>query len=133
MSSGVAVDDECLKVYEEDDRKIKVLKKAEANATYDEFLKDLKEAESQGDCRYAIYDFDYKVERHGAPEASTNKLLFYIWCPGSAKIKRKMIYTSSKDAIKKKLVGIGGEIQGTDDAEVSYDEVLEKVKSGERH
>ncbi len=44
-------------------------------------------------------------------------------------MKQKMLYASSKDAIRKKLVGIGAEIQGTDLSEVSYEAVLEKVKS----
>jgi cofilin len=39
-----------------------------------------------------------------------------------------MIYTSTKDAIRKKLVGIGTEIQATDKAEISQEAVLEKVR-----
>ena len=49
--------------------------------------------------------------------------------PDTSKVKQKMLYASSKDAIRKKLVGIGAEIQGTDLSEVSYDAVLEKVRS----
>lgn len=37
-----------------------------------------------------------------------------------------MIYTSTKDSIRKKLVGVGTEVQATDRAEISYDAVLEK-------
>lgn len=40
--------------------------------------------------------------------------------PDDAKIKQKMIYASSKDAIRKALVGISSEIQGTDVSEVDY-------------
>ncbi len=47
--------------------------------------------------------------------------------PESAKLKRKMLIASSKDAFRKKLVGISTEIQATDIAEVDKQAVLEKV------
>lgn len=33
-----------------------------------------------------------------------------------------MLYASSKDALRRSLVGIASEIQGTDSSEVAYDE-----------
>ncbi len=47
--------------------------------------------------------------------------------PDDSKIKEKMLYASSKDAIRKRLVGVAIEIQGTDLSEVSYEAVLEKA------
>ena len=44
-------------------------------------------------------------------------------CPDVAKVKPKMIYASSKDELKKRLVGIACEIQGSDQGDVEYDEV----------
>ena len=41
-----------------------------------------------------------------------------------------MLYASSKDAIRKKLVGIGHEVQGTDFSEIDYESVLERVAKG---
>lgn len=41
--------------------------------------------------------------------------------PDNAKIKQKMLFASSKDALRKALVGIAVEIQGTDASEVSYE------------
>jgi cofilin len=38
-----------------------------------------------------------------------------------------MLYTSSKADMKKKLVGIGTEIQATDMSEIDYQTVLEKA------
>jgi cofilin len=38
-----------------------------------------------------------------------------------------MLYASSKEAIRKRLVGVGVEIQGTDETEISYETILEKV------
>jgi cofilin len=41
-----------------------------------------------------------------------------------------MVYSSSKDALRRALNGIHAEIQGTDFSEVSYETVLEKVSKG---
>lgn len=51
----------------------------------------------------------------------------FLRAPDTAKIKPKMLYASSKDALRKKLVGIATEIQATDLSEVAYEVVLEKV------
>ena len=86
-----------------------------------------------------MYDFEYEKG-----EGKRNKLCFYAWCvplpwcgristsltsrsfvrrsPDEAKIKDKMLYASSKDALRRSLVGIASEIQGTDSSEVAYDE-----------
>ncbi|KAI9141443.1 putative COF1-cofilin [Paraphysoderma sedebokerense] len=134
MSSGVTVADNCLDVFQElklkkkfkyilyklnaDNTEVVVEKTAE-QASYDEFIKSLP----IDGCRYAIYDLEY--EKPG--EGLRNKICFYAWSPDSAKIKSKMVYAASKDALRKKLVGIAAEIQCTDLAEVSYDAVLDKV------
>lgn len=41
-----------------------------------------------------------------------------------------MLYASSKDALRRTLVGIHVEIQGTDFSEVSHETVLEKASKG---
>lgn len=41
----------------------------------------------------------------------------------------KMLYAASKDAVKKKLVGINHEIQATDHSELNKKDILEKIKS----
>ncbi len=40
-----------------------------------------------------------------------------------------MLYASSKDALRKKLVGISTEIQATDASEISFEAIHEKVTS----
>ncbi|KAG0064293.1 cofilin, partial [Podila epicladia] len=102
----------------EDKTSIEVEKTSEATATYDEFVKELP----QNDCRYALYDFDYTL-----PEGPRNKIVFYTWSPDNAPIRAKMVYASSKDALRKQLQGIGAEIQGTDFDEVTHEVVYEKV------
>lgn len=41
--------------------------------------------------------------------------------PDDAKIKQKMVFASSRDALRRSLVGIATEIQGTDYSEVEHD------------
>jgi len=134
MSSGVAVSDAVLNVYQElklghahrfalfklsaDMGEVVVDQTAPPSSTYQDFVSKLP----SNDCRYAVFDFEY--EQDGG---SRNKIVFVVWSPDSAKIKAKMLYASTKDAIRKKLVGIGTEVQATDAAEIDRDAVLEKV------
>jgi hypothetical protein len=48
-------------------------------------------------------------------------LLSFGRSPDDSKIKQKMLYASSKDALRKSLVGISAEIQGTDMSEVAHE------------
>jgi len=133
-TSGVDLKEECLEVFQElklkkkykyilyklgDNNTSIVLGKKVEEATYDDFISDLT---SGGPC-YAVYDFDYEKPGDGR----RSKIAFYSWTPDDSKIKDKMLYASSKDAIRKRLVGVGIEIQGTDLSEVSYEAVLEKA------
>ena len=86
MSSGVAIQDAVLKIYEDfklkkchrfvifkltdDFTSIGVDVSAGPEGTYDEFLKHLP---ADG-CRYAVYDFEFET-----PDGPRNKLLFYTW------------------------------------------------------
>merc|ERR550537_183442 len=95
---------------------------ADPSKTYDDFVAALPANE----CRYAIFDLEYsKSDADGIRQ----KILFVVWAPDTAKIKDKMLTASSKDALKKQLVGISTEIQATDPSEVDYNYVLEKVQS----
>uniref|UniRef100_A0A3B3RZA5 Cofilin 1 n=1 Tax=Paramormyrops kingsleyae TaxID=1676925 RepID=A0A3B3RZA5_9TELE len=64
------------------------------------------------DCRYALYDATYETK-----ETKKEDLVFIFWAPENAPLKSKMIYASSKDAIKKKFTGIKHEwqVNGLDD------------------
>ncbi|KAG0207440.1 cofilin [Mortierella sp. GBA30] len=132
-SSGVSVDKACLDAFQdlklgkklkyiiyklaEDNKSIVVAKQA-TTGTYDEFLTELP----ANDCRWAVYDFDYKIA-----DGDRNKIVFYSWSPEDSKIKAKMLYASSKDALRRSLNGVAIEIQGTDLAEVAHETVLEKA------
>ena len=55
----------------------------------------------------------------------------YTRSPEGAKIKQKMVYTSSKDYLKRALVGVGKEMQATDHSELAWTNVMEKLLATE--
>lgn len=107
--------------YSQETQTIVLEKAAEPDATYSDFLADLPE----DDCRYVIYKYDYETPGEG----KRSKVVFFLWSPEVAKIKSKMIYAGTKDTLKKALVGIQIEVQGTDKSEVDEEILLEKCKT----
>ncbi|EDO15764.1 hypothetical protein Kpol_1049p22 [Vanderwaltozyma polyspora DSM 70294] len=106
-----------------DDKTQIVVKETSAEPSYDVFLEKLPENE----CLYAVYDFEYEV---GAGEGKRSKIVFLTWSPDTAPVRSKMVYASSKDALRRALNGIASDVQGTDFSEVAYETVLDKVSSG---
>lgn len=47
----------------------------------------------------------------GSLQTKKQKLFLMSWCPDTAKIKKKMLYSSSFDALKQALEGVGKYIQ----------------------
>lgn len=90
---------------------------------YDDFLEKLPENE----CRYAVYDFEYEL---ASGEGKRSKIVFFAWTPDNSPIRSKMLYASSRDALRRALSGVSSDIQGTDFSEVSYESVLERVTRG---
>lgn len=48
-------------------------------------------------------------------------------CPDVSKIREKMIYASSKDELKKRLVGYAVEVQAADSGDLDMEVVVEKI------
>lgn len=143
MSSGVLAADDCITTFNDlklsrkyryivyrisDDAKTIAIEKTvtpiehkSAREAYKAFREDLPSE----DCRYAVFDYEYEK----APgEGMRSKIVFVAWSPEVAKVKSKMLYASSKDALRKKLEGIATEVQATEPGEITYEAVLEKVK-----
>ncbi|KAF9166645.1 cofilin [Actinomortierella ambigua] len=134
--SGVTAQAECVQAFNDlklgkkykyiiyklsaDMKSIEVEKSSDRSATYDDFIGDLP----KDDCRYAVFDFDYKAGDGG----DRAKIVFYTWSPDDAKIKQKMVYASSKDTLRKSLNGVGVDVQGTDYDEVTQEAVQEKIR-----
>ncbi|GBP26320.1 hypothetical protein EVAR_95491_1 [Eumeta japonica] len=108
VASGVTVSDACKTTYEEikkdkkhryvvfyirDEKQIDVETVGERNAEYDQFLEDLQKG---GTGEYGLYDFEYTHQCQGTSEASKKQKLFLMsWCPDTAKVKKKMLYSRS--------------------------------------
>lgn len=137
MSSGVTVHPDCVPVFNDlklghkfryiiysltdDLHQIRVLKTAAPSSSYDGFVEEFKEAEQNRQCRYGVYDAEYKLK----DGQTRQKLVFFLWSPENATVKQKMIYTSSKDYLRKALVGIGKEVQANDHGDLEWSNVLE--------
>lgn len=133
MASGIGLNDACVSTFQElklgkkhkyivygiNDTKTEIIPLGtSASADYQDFLGHLP----SGDCRWAVYDVEYDQG-----EGKRNKLVFVSWSPDGASIKSKMLYASSKDALRRALVGIGTEVQATEADEISHDAVVDKV------
>nr|ABM55541.1 putative actin depolymerizing factor [Maconellicoccus hirsutus] len=147
MTSGVKVADACKIIYEEvkkdkkhryvvfhikDGKEIDVEVIGNRNQTYTDFLEDLQKGGKE-ECRYGLFDFEYTHQCQGTSEASKKQKLFLmLWCPDTATVKRKMVYSSSFDALKKALHGISKTIQATDLNEASEDTVEDILRRNDR-
>lgn len=97
-----------------------VEKKASKDATYEDFMQDLKDAEESKQCRWAVVDIKYKT-RSGMDK---NKLVYFTWNPDTAPVKQKMVYAASNDAVKKAIGNaVGVSVQCTDASDLDYNEV----------
>jgi len=142
MSSGVGVSDDALKAFNEfklgggrkdapnyiiyrisDDKSTIIIDSKGKTENYEEFTELLPENE----CRYAVYDFDYQLPGGAGKRA---KIVFFTWAPDTTPIFKKMIYASSRDALRRALNGVAVDIQGADFSEVDYDSVYSKVTRG---
>ena len=78
----------------------------------------------ENDCRFAVYDMDFETN-DGRP---VNKLVLVAWSPDTSKIKAKMVYSGTKDAVKRALQGIGVNVTATDLSELTHEELVRACK-----
>lgn len=78
----------------------------------------------ENDCRFAVYDMAFETN-DGRP---ANKLVLIAWSPDTSKIKAKMVYSGTKDAVKRALQGIGTHLTATDLSELTEEEVVRACK-----
>ena len=86
---------------------------------------ELKAKLPDDDCRYVIYDALITTKSG----VETNKLVFIAWSDDNAPVKPKMLYASSKDAIKKSLNGVQEEFQATERGDLDLDDIKKKAGS----
>jgi cofilin len=100
-----------------DNTKIVIESTGDANATYEDFMKAMPAKE----CRYAVVNYEFTVG-----EGKREKIVFVNWAPDSAKVKPKMLFSSTKDSFKKQLVGAAIELQANDISELAESEMEKK-------
>jgi cofilin len=87
------------------------------SADFDEFLGVLPA--DQG--RFCVLDFAYETA-DGRP---TDKVVFVSWIPDTCKVREKMKYSGTKEAVKNAFVGISVNINATDMSEITAEGVVE--------
>ncbi|KAL7889382.1 hypothetical protein AOLI_G00016400 [Acnodon oligacanthus] len=149
MASGVAISDEVLQSYEdirlrlqgslEKERlKLMVMRLSEDQKSIivdhqsSLKMKDLEKSDNvfkkvigmlpEKDCRYALYDCTYETR-----ETLKEDLVFIMWAPEDAPLKSKMVYASSKGALRAKLQGLKIEWQVNDPADKELSALMEKL------
>ncbi|KAI4884918.1 hypothetical protein NFI96_013220 [Prochilodus magdalenae] len=149
MASGVAISDEVIECYnqikvryqgsEEKDRfKLVVMRLSENQKSIivdheaslkikdvekeDNVFKKIVGVLPEKDCRYALYDCTYETT-----ESLKEDLVFIMWAPDDAPLKNKMIYASSKGALRSKLPGLKIEWQVNDPADKEQSALVEKL------
>jgi len=101
---------------------------------YSDFLTDLHQKDGEAeDCRYGLYDYEYQFNPDGAESTFKSKIFLMCWCPDSSKIKKKMLYSSSFDTLKRAFVGVHKVIQANDKSECEQGCVEEILRSTDRN
>jgi cofilin len=101
-----------------DGKEVAVDRTGSRDATYEDMLA-LLSAEHPA---YAIFDFEYNDSEGRA----ARKIVLLLWTPDAANIKEKMLYTSTRDAIRRVLVGIVS-YEAADLDEASFASVSERL------
>jgi hypothetical protein len=147
--SGATVNQDCITAFNDlklnkkykyivyklsDDYKEIVVEHASENRDWEDFREKLINATSKSRSgavgkgpRYAVYDFEYNL---ASGDGIRNKITFIAWSPDDAGIQPKMIYASSKEALKRTLTGIAHEHQANDSDDIEYDTILKNVSKG---
>ncbi|KXX81235.1 Cofilin [Madurella mycetomatis] len=150
MGKRATVNQECVTAYNElklnkkykyvifklsdDNKEIVVDSTSEDGPEYEDFREKLINATSKSKTgavgkgpRYAVYDFEYQLS---SGEGTRNKITFIAWSPDDAGIMAKMVYASSKEALKRALPGIATEVQANDADDIEYDSLIKTVSKG---
>ncbi|RYP52053.1 hypothetical protein DL768_002736 [Monosporascus sp. mg162] len=147
--SGATVSQECITAFNDlklakkykyiifklsDDNREIVVEDASNNNDWENFREKLMKATTKSKTgavgkgpRYAVYDFEYSL---ASGEGSRNKITFIAWSPDDAGVMAKMVYASSKDALKRALNGVATELQANDQDDIEYEPVLKAVSKG---
>jgi len=117
-----------------DDNREIVVEEASDNKEWEYFRQKLFDAKSKSKSgaegpgpRYAVYDFGYQL---AFGEGERSKITFIAWSPDNAGVMAKMVYASSKEALKRSLNGIATELQANDQDDIEYQSALKTISKG---
>ncbi|KAF2457099.1 hypothetical protein BDY21DRAFT_34203 [Lineolata rhizophorae] len=147
--SGVSVSPECISAFNElklgkdikyiiykisDDWKEIVVEETSKEDDWSAFREKLLNAKSKDrrgkegiGGRYAVYDVEYDLE---GGEGRRNKITFISWSPDDAPQYPRMMYSSSKEALKRALNGLAADIQANDADDIEFDNIISRVSKG---
>ncbi|WPH00818.1 Hypothetical protein R9X50_00364800 [Acrodontium crateriforme] len=145
--SGVSVNPACITAFNElklgkstkwiifkisDDWKEIVVEESSTDPDYSKFREKLLNAKSKNKKgeegiggRYAVFDVEYD-----GGEGKRSKITFISWVPDDAPQYPRMMYSSSKDALKRALNGLAADIQANDPDDIEEDSVIQRVSKG---
>lgn len=134
-----------------DDWKEIVVEESSSDPDYSKFREKLLSAKSKNKAgvegvggRYAVFDVQYDAP---GGEGKRSKITFISWVPDDAPQyvsisdshvphsvltlrQPRMMYSSSKEALKRSLNGLAVDIQANDPDDIEHDSVIQKVSKG---
>ena len=134
--SGIKIDGDCKVTYDllqrdhlhrfiiykiENCKEIVVDRIGDRSASVEDFFAALREKDEFGNdqCRYAILDYEFTIDAIGDGSSYRESILLIMYCPDTARIKNKMIYSSSFHSLKRTLVGVKRSVNINDESNLS--------------
>lgn len=130
MATGISVSDDVISLFDDfklkrtkhkylvlsiQDNEVKLKDTLGKETTHEDFCAALDD----NPC-YVCIDFDYTTT-DGRP---ADKIILLSWIPDTARVKEKMKYSGTKEAVKSSLSGIGLNINATDKSECTTDVLI---------
>merc|ERR1712098_618068 len=69
----------------------------------------------------------------GAEAQAKSKLILLNWCPDTAAIKKKMLYSSSFDTLKRAFVGVHKVKQANDESDIQQTDIEAFLRETDRN
>merc|ERR1712019_64558 len=92
--------------------------------SFEEQYAAVKDKLSDDDCKYILTNF-YFTDKNGS---KAEKVVLIKWSPDTAKIKKKMMYAGTLQAVTTACTGIHKTIEASDFDEASYAEILSEFQ-----
>ncbi|XP_047266412.1 actin-depolymerizing factor-like [Capsicum annuum] len=83
---------------------------------------DLANILPPNECRYAIFEYDFTTNEN----VQKSKIFFIAWSPETARVRSKMLHSSSKDRFMREFNGVQVELQAIDPTPVELKELKEQ-------